>query len=202
METSNTTKIIKILKENNIFLFSLSDFERLFDINNKNTLYKKIQRLEAEGIVQKLKKGYYHFLLAEINDFILANFLYQPSYISLESALSFYGIITGFPYQITSLTPKKSKTYFINNKEFRYSKINPSFFWGYQKKDEFLIAEKEKAIIDYVYFHLKGLKNFDPSEFNLNEIDKKKLFDYGKRFKNQKLIIKIRKLYDYQRTNS
>jgi hypothetical protein len=52
METSNTTKIIKILKENNIFLFSLSDFERLFDINNKNTLYKKIQRLEAEGIVQ------------------------------------------------------------------------------------------------------------------------------------------------------
>lgn len=194
METYNATEIIKILKEKNIALFSLADFGRLFKIKNRNTLYKKIQRLEKKGIVRKIKKGQYRFLLASINDFVLANYLYQPSYISLESALSFYGIITGFPYKITSLTPKKPRTYLINNKEFQYSKINPDLFWGYEKKDNFLIGEKEKAFLDYLYFHLKGLKTFDPKEFELREIDKKRLLNYAKRFKNKKLLSIVKKM--------
>ena len=49
-------------------------------------------------------------MFSSTNDFLLANFLYQPSYISLESALSFFGIVTGFAYQITSLTTKKTNT--------------------------------------------------------------------------------------------
>lgn len=188
METYTTTEIIKILSEKNIILFSLADFGRLFRIENKNTLYKKIQRLEKKEVIGKLKKGQYRFLLNSTNDFALANYLYRPSYISLESALSFYGIITGFPYKITSITPKKSQTYIIDNKEFQYSKMSPFLFWGYEKKGDFLVAEKEKALLDYLYFHLKGLKTLDPKGFELEQIDKKKLLGCARRFENRKLL--------------
>ena len=151
METYSTTDIIKLLQSKQLSLFTLADFSKLFDINNPQTLYKKIARLEEKKIVQKLIKGKYQFLFRPVNDFLTANFLYQPSYISLESALSFYGIITGFSYQITSITIKKPNAVEINNREFKYSRIASRLFWGYEKKEDFLLAEPEKALLDYIY---------------------------------------------------
>lgn len=187
METYSTTDIIKLLKERELNLFTLGDFERLFSIKNQNSLYKKIQRLEKKGIVKKLIKGKYLFAFSKTNDFKIANFLYQPSYISLESALSFYGIITGFSYKITSITVKKSRTFTVNQKEYLYSHINQNFFWGYEKKEDFLIAEKEKALLDLIYFYSKGLRGFNSDELDVSEIDKQKLIDYAGKF-NKKLL--------------
>lgn len=195
METYSTTDIIKILKEKNLTLFSLADFDSLFQLKKRNTLYKKIQRLEKKGIIQKLIKGKYRFLLNSTNDFNLANFIYQPSYISLESALSFYGIISGIPYRITSLTIKKSRTFVIDNKEYMYSKISAKLFWGYEKNENFLIAEKEKALADYLYFYQKGLRSLEMEDLDLSEIDKAKIISYGKNFKNKKLLAIIKSLF-------
>lgn len=194
METYSTTGIIKILKEKQVFVFSLTDFGRLFNIKNRQTLYKKIQRLEQKKIIQKLVKGKYRFLLGSANDFQIANFLYQPSYISLETALSFYGIITGFTYQITSITTKKSQVYHIDDKEFRFSQITPNLFWGFEKKEDFLMAEKEKALLDYVYFGLKGLRNLNWEEIETKEINRPKLLAYAKKFRNHKILTAIKEL--------
>jgi len=192
METYSTTEIIRLLKNKQVSLFSLADFSRLFNIKNDNTLYKKIARLEKKKLIKKLIKGKYYFLLNATNDFTIANYLYQPSYISLESALSFYGIITGFPYKITSISTKKSRAFNIDKKEFQYSQIAPHLFWGYEKKENFLIAEKEKAFLDYLYFSLKGLRSLDWEEFDLKEIDKGRLKSYERRFGDKRLLKIIR----------
>ncbi|GAB4219236.1 MAG: hypothetical protein Fur009_4360 [Candidatus Microgenomates bacterium] len=196
MRRYDLAQTINLLQKKQISLFSLIDFKRLFSIQNKETLYKKIARLEKKKIIKKLVKGRYVFLLNQPDDFLIANYLYQPSYISLETALSFYGIITGFSYQITSITPKKTKKIVIDEKEFSYTQISSAFFWGYEKKDSFLIAEKEKAFLDYLYLYTKGLRSFDEKEFNLKEIDRKKLLFYGKKFKNKKLLSIIKKYVD------
>lgn len=188
METYSTTDIIRFLKEKQITLFSLADFERLFNISNQNTLYKKIQRLEKEKLIQKLVKGKYLFFLNQADDFSIANYIYQPSYVSLESALSFYSIITGFTYKISSISTKKSRTFDINKKEFQYSQIKQNLYWGYEKKADFLIAEPEKALLDYIYFSLKGLRNLDWEEIDLTEINKQKLITYAKRFNHYRLL--------------
>ena len=198
MESYSSTDIIKAFKEKNISLFSLLDFGRLFNIGNQNTLYKKIQRLEKKGIVKKLIKGKYLFILNRVNDFSIGNFLFRPSYVSLESALSFYGIITGFPYKITSLTTKKSREFMIGQKEYTYSHIDQDLFWGYEKKEDFLLAEKEKALLDLLYFQTKGLRSLDWDELDLKEIDKKKLIYYGKKFNSSKMLKILQELnYDY-----
>ena len=108
-ESLNQTTVIKILKEKEISLFTFSDFKKLFQIKKENTAYKILERLTKKGILKRLIKKKYLFLFSESDDFQIANFLHSPSYISLESALSFYGIITQFPYQITSITSKKQK---------------------------------------------------------------------------------------------
>jgi len=200
MQTYSTTDIIKKLQTKQISLFNLDDFSKLFNIDKRQTLYKKIARLEKSQIIEKLIKGKYQFLFNRLNDYVIANFLYQPSYISLESALSFYGIITGFPYQITSITIKPTKSIEIKQKdpskikEFKYSQIENSLFWGYEKKDNFLLAEREKALLDYIYFGLKGLRNLSFDEMYLSEIDKDKLVSYTKKINNKQITKVIKSI--------
>ena len=193
METLSAMDIVKVLRNKQISLFTLADFGRLLNIANQQTLYKKLQRLEKEEIIEKLINGKYRFLFGTINVFTMANFLYQPSYISLESALSFHGIITGFPYQITSMSIKKPCRFEVDGRDFHYSQISPKLFWGYEKKENFAVANREKALLDYIYFGTKGLRNLSFDEFDLTGINKPKLAIYAKKFNN--------KIYDYIRTN-
>jgi len=193
-ETYSTTGIIKLLQAKELSLLTLNDFSKLFNIDNRQTLYKKIARLEKAQIIQKLIKGKYRFLFQPADDFTLANFIYQPSYISLESALSFYGIITGFPYRITSISIKPTKLIEVGQKEYIYSQIEKSLFWGYTKLDNFLIAEKEKALLDYIYFGIKGLRNLSFDEMDFSEIDKNKLAGYTKKINNRRVTKVIKSI--------
>ncbi len=185
--------IIKKLKEKEISIFTSSDFKKIFKIKKENTAYKILERLTKKELFKRLTKRKYLFTLLESDDFQLANFLYSPSYISLESALSFYGIITQFPYQITSITPKKTKIIKTLNKEFSYSHIKPQLFFGYEKKDKFLIALPEKALFDYLYFCSKGLRTFEKDDFDLRRINKKKLLSLfrGTRQENLKKFLEL-----------
>lgn len=188
METFNSLAIIREFQAKEISLFTLADFSRLFKIDRPNTVYKKIQRLEREKIVKKLIKGRYLFMLKKASEFTIANFLCQPSYISLESALAFYGIMTGFSYQITSLTLKKTRAYTIDQKEYHYTRISPNLFWGWDKKEDFLMATPEKALLDYLYLCFKGLRQLDLEELDLKAVNKKKFKEYFKIIKNPLLL--------------
>ncbi len=186
-ESLSQTIIIKKLKEEGISLFTFSDFKKFFQIKKENTASKILERLTKKGILKRLIKKKYLFVFSESDDFQIANFLYSPSYISLESALSFYGIITQFPYQVTSVTLKKTKIIKTLDKEFFYSHIKPKLFFDYEKKEKFLIASKEKAFFDYLYFCSKGLRRFEKDDFDLSLINKKKFFSLLKETKQEKL---------------
>lgn len=164
---------IALLNNKSIPLFSLNELGFIFGTKSKDSLYKKIARLIKGKILKPLINGKYEYLLKNTNDFSKSNFLYQPSYISLESALSFYSIITQFSYEITAITIKKTKSINIDEKAFSYTKIKPDFFFGYENKGEFLIATPEKALLDYLYLGSKGLRKIDMTEMNLSIINKK-----------------------------
>ncbi|MBM3282836.1 hypothetical protein FJY90_01155 [Candidatus Gottesmanbacteria bacterium] len=193
MERLSSTEIIKKMQKMGISLFTLADFARLFGLNNQTTVYKKAQRLEKAGIVKRLTKGKYIFLFKKPNEYLTANFLYRPSYISLESALSFYGITTGFPYKIFSMTTKKPRTIIIEEQEYQYSQISRNLFWGFEKKEEFLIADKEKALIDFLYLSFKGLRHPNLDEVDLSIIDKKRLREYLGKIANQHFLNFVKK---------
>lgn len=180
------TFFIKTLQEKRLNLFSYAQAKILFNIENDNTLKHLLRRLKKDEIITSLARGRYLFNLAknDPSEYEIANFLYSPSYISLETGLNFYNFITQFPYEITSVTVKKTKEIEANNQVYSYSKIKKDYFRDYILKNDFLIAPPHKVLFDYYYFCYKGLKSLRL----LNETDEK--------------LLKSKKICNYLRSNT
>ncbi len=190
MEPITKAKAIKILHQKKVTFFDVTDASKIFETKKIKTLYELLQRLEKEGVIQRIIKGRYHFSLREYNDFELANFLVNPSYISLESALSFYGILSQFPYTVTSITPLKPRRITYQEKEYEFSHLESKYFFGFVKKHKFLIATPEKALLDELYFMAKKLRRVHVRDLNFDPVDKKKFEELYKKHK----FIPLRKL--------
>lgn len=157
METITKEKFINALREKSTLLFNWEDIFKIFSLNLISAK-ALLGRLKQRKIIQQLSRKKYLFLLGKKipEDFEIANFIYTPSYISLESALSIYGIIDQFSYKITSITLRKTKEFKINDKNYTYHHIKQDFFQDYRKEGGYLIASPEKAVFDYLYLIYKG----------------------------------------------
>ena len=119
----------------------------------------KIARLVSGGELIRLKKGL--FLprpQKEENRYpyeLIANILRGPSYVSLQTALSYYGMIPERVFAIRSVTTKRSKIYQNQIGRFEYMHAKQDYFSiGIKSvlRDgvSFLIASPEKAICDMI----------------------------------------------------
>jgi predicted transcriptional regulator of viral defense system len=132
--------------------------------NYKNPRVKINDLLKKEAIV-RVKKGLYVFgpeLAREpYCKETLANLIYGPSYISLEYALSFYGLIPERVEVITSVTNKRKKYFSTPIGIFTYRYINPSMYsygitlYEIDERHSILIATPEKALLDMLHFSNK-----------------------------------------------
>jgi len=183
-------------------ILSLYPVFSLQDIRKNIPQFNRVQldRWERKGHLRKIKQGFYSFINqppAELFLFFTANKIYSPSYISLEKALKFYGLIPEEIIQITSLSTKKTTHFATSIGDFSYRHIKPSLFWGYKMikydKHNVLMAEPEKAILDYLYLnpHLKIRDDFIEMRINTTSfkeyIDIDKFHTYLKAFKNKAL---------------
>lgn len=183
-------------------LFSLQDLR----LNKINIYPYQLNLWKKKGYLESVKNGVYIFVdrrdNIECNE--LAFSMYQPSYISLESALSYHGLIPEIVLSITSITTKTNRKYQNGFGKYIYRHIHPKYFWGYRtiptKQGKYLIAEPEKALLDFVYLNLGDLDNEnDVSEMRINPliyrqiISQRKLKIYLSNYsiKKMKLIIKI-----------
>jgi len=189
-------------KIRNFPLFSSSQISSITD--NEQVLRNQLTQWKKQRLLFCVKRGLY--ILNEgdrkINPsrLFIANQLLCPSYISTEYALSFYGLIPEKVEDITSVTTKKTALFENTFGVFRYQHINISAFIGFREvRDEaslpFFIAEPEKAIVDFFYFHLLNFQRDDKDIFSLSyrfqsvsDLNKKRLKDFAKTFKNRKLL--------------
>jgi len=155
----------------------------------------KINDLLKKGEIIRIKKGLYVFgpkLAREpFSKETLANLIYGPSYISLEYALSFYGLIPERVETVTSITNKRKKLFNTPVGRFSYRYINPALYscgvtlHKLDDRHSVLIATKEKALSDMLYFSDKmasgsqiekylfdslRLEEKDIKSFNLSDI--------------------------------
>ncbi|MFC2157555.1 hypothetical protein ACFLT9_06930 [Acidobacteriota bacterium] len=97
------------------------------------------------------------FRLHEVPPEVIANKVVSPSYISLESALSFHGLIPEETPNPTSVTTARAENFHAAGRLFIYSHMKPAYFRGYTKEKyadrEVLIASPEKALWDKLYLH-------------------------------------------------
>ncbi len=132
---------------------------------------RKLKEWQNKGFLTRLKKGFY-VLSSQVCDQvysieIVANLLYGPSYISLESALSYYQLIPERVEEITSVTTQKNKNFPTSIGRFTYTHLSAQLYpigVGLQKTQDqrnFLIATPEKALMDI--FTLRFPKSRKPT---------------------------------------
>lgn len=195
-------------KMKNYPVFTASEAKSIF-FDQKNIIIQIAFWLK-KGYLEKVKKGLYIFSRAknDINPMILTGKIYDPSYLSLEFALNYYGIIPDIPGTYTSVTSRTTK-YFKNSfGNFTYQKIKPDFFTGYETRSEknisFNLATPEKALADYFYLNKNKISddlNFW-KEMRIDEefkFKKKKLDFYGKLLNDKKVDKLIKSVLKYQK---
>lgn len=136
-----------------------------------------LREWEKKGYIVKLRKEYYAFSdCRSIPGFTryVANRIYRPSYISLHTALSYYGMIPEAVLQITSVTTLKTISFKNDFGEYSYNSVRPELMFGYEPKPlkdgrSVLIATPEKALLDLLYLNTSYRTEQDMEELRLDE---------------------------------
>ena len=172
-----------------------------FDRNNFSQWIKR-------GLLVRLRQGFYTFPeYISKPDFSLyfANRIYRPSYVSLHTALAFYGIIPEAVVQITSVTSLKTANFNNSFGEFSYKSVTEELMFGYDMKPladgrTLLLAKPEKAILDLLYLYtfyntIDDLEELRLDEdFMQDELDWELMQTYSMQFKNKVLEKKVKLL--------
>src|SRR3989338_7321180 len=186
----NQTSFASKIKEKKLYIFSANDIRALFGVSAV-AASALLHRYKKQGFVLQIKRGLY--VLSDVlpPDVYVANKIYSPSYVSLEFALSYHGIIPETVYEITSVTTKTTRQFETLGKVFSYRKIKKTAYTGYEIQKQqglsFYIADAEKAFVDANYLRLKN-KQKPISRFNKEKLNPERSLRYAKLFDNTKLI--------------
>lgn len=140
-----------------------------------------VNRWVKDGKLIKLHKGLY--ALAEpwrkssLEPFVIANKLKTPSYISLQSALAFYGMIPEYVPRVTSITTGRPQTIHTPVANFDFRHIRKKHFHGFTQMQlssgqNAFIACPEKALLDLIYLTPGGDRPEYVEQLRLQDISK------------------------------
>jgi len=159
----------------------------------------QLSRWEKSGKIIQLRRGVY--VLASVYRKIalyepyVASILKKPSYISLEKALEYYGLIPEAAFVYTSVTTKRPTRFVTKIGTFDFRHVKETLFWGYNSvtlnQQTAFFATPEKALLDYFYLkerniseeYLEGMRLQ-----NVERINQEKLFDYARKFNSPSIL--------------
>lgn len=140
-----------------------------------------LTRWQRKGYIHKIRNGYYRFADSSISGdkdlFFISNQIYQPSYISLQSAFRWYDFIPEGVFTPTAVSTRKTLNFMTPSGLFSYKTIKQKLFWGYNlmKYGELSIkiANPEKAFLDFLYLypHIENEEDFFELRLNIIEIN-------------------------------
>lgn len=126
---------------------------------------RQLSRWTAAGYLCQVRRGLYAlakpYRKAEPHPFLVAGLLVRASYVSLQSALAYYGLIPEHVPITTSVTAKRPGNWDTPLGVFSFRRIKAGFFRGYRSiqvapGQSAFLATPEKALLDLVYLHPDG----------------------------------------------
>jgi predicted transcriptional regulator of viral defense system len=194
-------------KIKNYPLFNLNDIRKIDPgFHRQQLIYWRNQRY-----IKPLAGGYYMLAEMQVNEpilFMLANKIYEPSYVSLESALAYYQVIPESVFGVTSISSRKTTQFESDFGIIQYRSIKPDYLFGYQiietsPRIKYKIARLEKAILDYLYLHseIESTDDFELLRWNIESVtmilENKNFLSYLHQFGKLALNRRVRFLLEY-----
>ena len=168
-----------------------------------------------EWYIKPIIKWWYIFADVHVNEGILyyiANKIYDPSYISLEMALSQYNLIPEWVFTVTSVSSRKTQAFSTVFGTFAYRSIKETLMFGYTIKKiwslTYKIAEIEKAVLDFFYFRpdLESIQDFEDTRIDcyefMQQADIGKFTTYAKQYPSKKFHSRMMDFISYAQANA
>lgn len=165
--------------------FSRSDLSLMFQESDAS-IGTAMHRLKKAGKILELKRGLYAFAdpwrKAALHPPLVANLIYNPSYLSGLWALSWHGIIPEKVELNISVTTRPTRNFENSFGRFSYQSVKPGLFNGWERTEilgaAVLVATPEKAIADYLYLEsgewdegrMESMR-FDPHEIDATKLE-------------------------------
>lgn len=175
-----------------------------------DTRYSLVKRFLKEKKLVSLKKGLYligkPYKTTIPNLFEIAQLMVGPSYISLESALSYHGWIPEIVYTITSVSPKRNNFFETSLGQFSFSTIpSENFYLGVQGVENdnaiFLMASPWRALADYAYVYRRSWESLEEiysdlriDQEDLRSFDNTEVKILAERYPNKRVRMFLTKL--------
>ncbi|NLE27020.1 MAG: hypothetical protein GX625_17100 [Clostridiaceae bacterium] len=170
-------KLTEKIFENAPYGYFTSQETAILFPDSEDRRYGLVKRAIAGGQIIHIRRGLYclapKYQKKKLNLYALAEHLYGPSYVSLESALSWHGWIPEAVYTLTSASLGKSKEFKTPLGAFSYNRVPQKVFYAGVERltdeagDAFLMAQPIKALADYVYVHKKDWTGLAPAAEDL-----------------------------------
>lgn len=144
-----------------------------------------LTRWQKNGYLRKLRNGYYRLETAAVEDesslYRIANTLYSPSYVSLQSALHHYNFIPEGVFQISSVSTRTNRKFSTGLGTYVYRNLQPRLYFGFSFErfgdQVYKMASPEKAVLDFLYLHPQYNSAEDMEELRWNTLEIRELFD-------------------------
>jgi predicted transcriptional regulator of viral defense system len=171
-------------------VLTLMELSSVFDEGSKITLHSIINKFIEAGMLKRYCREIY--TLADFDYAVLSAKVRQGSYVSLASALAAHRLIgTESQFWIFCIVQTKAAEY-SGVPNISYYKLADEFYFGFKPDEKgVLVAEPEKAVIDTLYFYLRGKKFYFNvfGDINYSLLDKDKFFSYLTHYRNPKFKI-------------
>lgn len=192
----NWIKLEQALRTGGLKLFSPLNLERLLGISPVAARFL-VHRYAKRGALLKIRNGLYCLADQPPSELVIANRLYEPSYISFEFALSYHHLIPESIYTITCATTRPTRTLTTAGRTFEYHRLKPAAYTGYELvktgAEMVLMAAPEKALLDILYFVDLKKKTLN-DRLNLRTLNWKRLESYARLFKRSSILTLARSL--------
>ncbi len=161
-------------------------------------------RYVRKGLLLRVRRNLYILRQRWINasleeKFQIANMGQVPSYVSLLTALDYFGLTTQVQRNFfESIALKRTREIQINNSVFKYTKISKDLYFGFERRKDFFIVRPEKALLDAIYLISYGRYSLDLSAVESSKLDRDQLFTLSRSFPLR--TRKLMRTYGYIKT--
>jgi predicted transcriptional regulator of viral defense system len=185
----NLITVYKKIKELKLPIFKTTDLSVLLGITNKYGS-KLLGELASEKLIFRLRRDLW-IIKGAIDPLMVLDYLTlpAPSYVSLQSALYYHGIISQIPVVIYGVTIARTRRYETVIGTYSLHHLDPNLFFGFDLigENNVRMAQREKALFDY--FYLKSTKSklfYKLPEMEIPEnFDWQKIAAYTQKIKNK-----------------
>lgn len=189
MKVVSDTRAIEQAAEAQRGVFSKADLQTMLAEPHPSAFARRYRALEERGVLRRFCRGFY---VTESFDLpTLSQRIAPDSYIGFGTVLA-RELLVGprSSRRVVGVKVGKSRTYEGLGYEVVHLHVAPHLFFGFTATDGVRFADAEKAVLDVLYFHLRGRRYpFDIySDIDFDRLDRRRLESYLERYRNPKFV--------------